>query len=280
MKKVISSVLAVIMIFSTLIVFASCGESQKVKVIDIPLTVEQYAFAVKKGNSELLASLNSFLATIKSNGEFEKILNKYFKDGTPTPVISATKDSAKEQIVIATNAAFKPFEYKEGESYYGVDIEIMYLYAQSVGKELVVDNMDFNSVCTSVGQGLCDIAAAGLTINDTRKEILDFTDSYYNASQMLIVKESDTTFDACTSAEDIEAILNNYDANTTVGVQVGTTGFYYASGDADWGFTGFPFKTVSFDNGSLAVQDMLNGNVSFVIIDEAPAKSIMESVNK
>ncbi len=281
MKRLVSLILAVLMMAAMVPMFASCGtKSEKVKVIDIALTEEQYAYAVKKGDSALLASINSFLAEIKTNGEFNKILDKYFGDGTPTAVKSATKDSAKDQIVIATNAAFAPFEYTEGDSYYGVDMEIMYLYAKSVNKELVIDNMEFDSVCTSVGQGLCDIAAAGLTINDTRKEILDFSDSYYNASQMIIVKESDTTFDACTTVAEIEAILKAYTKDTKVGVQGGTTGFYYANGDADWGYDGFPFATVSYTSGALAVQAMLNGSLNFVIIDEAPAKRITESYNK
>lgn len=269
------------MLAANVALFASCGiKDEKVKVIDISLTEEQYAYAVKKGNDELLASINSFLSDIKANGEFEKILDKYFGDGTPEPVKSSVKDASKEQIIVATNAAFPPFEYTDGDSYLGVDMEIMYLYAKSVNKELVIDNMDFESVCTSVGQGLCDIGAAGLTINETRKEIVDFSDSYYNASQMVIVKESDTRFDSCTTAAQIEEILKSYTSTTKVGTQGGTTGFYYCKGDADWGFDGFPFETLSYTSGALAVQAMLNGNIDFVIIDEAPAKRIAESYNK
>ncbi len=281
MKKIVSLLLVLLMLAANVALFASCGiKDEKVKVIDISLTEEQYAYAVKKGNDELLASINSFLSDIKANGEFEKILDKYFGDGTPEPVKSSVKDASKEQIIVATNAAFPPFEYTDGDSYLGVDMEIMYLYAKSVNKELVIDNMDFESVCTSVGQGLCDIGAAGLTINETRKEIVDFSDSYYNASQMVIVKESDTRFDSCTTAAQIEEILKSYTSTTKVGTQGGTTGFYYCKGDADWGFDGFPFETLSYTSGALAVQAMLNGNIDFVIIDEAPAKRIAESYNK
>ncbi len=281
MKKIVSLLLVLLMLAANVALFASCGiKDEKVKVIDISLTEEQYAYAVKKGNSELLASINSFLGDIKANGEFEKILDKYFGDGTPEPVKSAVKDTSKEQIIVATNAAFPPFEYTDGDSYLGVDMEIMSLYAKSVNKELVIDNMDFESVCTSVGQGLCDVGAAGLTINETRKEIVDFSDSYYNASQMVILRESDTRFDSCTSAAEIEEILKSYTSTTKVGTQGGTTGFYYCKGDADWGFDGFPFETLSYTSGALAVQAMLNGSIDFVIIDEAPAKRIAESYNK
>lgn len=279
MKKIISLTLAALMLLS-LFAFTSCSKTDtSVKVIDIALTSEEYAFAVQKGDAELLASLNAFLKTIKENGEFEKVLDKYFGSGTPTAVVSATKDESKDQIVVATNAAFAPFEYKEGENYYGVDIEIMKMYADSVGKELVIDNMDFDAVCTSVGQGKCDIAAAGLTVNEKRKEIVDFTDSYYNASQMLVVMATDTTFDECKTAADVEAILNGFDASTKCGVQGGTTGSLYAKGDADWGFDGFKFTTSDYNNAGLAIKDMQNGNIKFVIVDEAPAKKLAETFN-
>jgi len=279
MKKIISILLVAVMLISAVCAFSSCGKAEGVKVIDIKLTDEQYAFAVKKGDAELLASLNAFLAEIKENGKFEEVLDKYFGDGKPTAVVSATKDESKDQIVVATNAAFAPFEYKEGNNYYGVDMEIMKMYADSVEKELVIDNMDFDAVCTSVGQGKCDIAAAGLTINEKRQEIVDFTESYYDASQMLIVMSDDTTFDNCKTAEDVEKILKTYGDDKKCGVQAGTTGAFYAKGDEDWGFDGFKFTTKDYPNAGLAVKDMQNGNLDFVIVDEAPAKKLVETIN-
>lgn len=280
MKKIISVMLALVMICSTLLAFASCTGSTKVKTIDIALTTEKYAFGVKKGNTELLQSLNDFLAQIQSNGTFEAIVNKYFGDGTPEGVASATKDESKDQLVVATNAAFKPFEYKEGNLYYGVDMEIMAAFAASLNLEFVVDDMNFDAVCTSVGSGLCDVAAAGLTIKPDREEILDFSTSYYDASQTLICLESDTTFDACTDVASMEAALKALPEGTKIGVQSGTTGYYYVKGDADWGFEGFAnVEPKAYDNGAMAVQDLINGNIDYVIIDDAPAKNIVISFN-
>ena len=183
------------------------------------------------------------------------------------------------KLVVATNAAFAPFEYKEGDTYYGVDMEIMAALAESLGKELVISNMEFESVCTAVAEGMCDVAAAGLTVNETRKQILDFSDSYYNASQVLITKADDTTFDACKTVEDVEAILNALTASDKIGVQTGTTGQFYVAGDADWGFAGFPCECVGYEVGALAAQNILNGNVKYVVIDIAPAKAIVENTN-
>ena len=138
---------------------------------------------------------------------------------------------------------------------------------------------DENGQTVNVAGGLCDVAAAGLTVTDVRKETLDFSTSYYNASQMLIVKADNTEFDACTTAEQIEAILKAKDTNTKVGAQSGTTGFFYCKGDEEWGFDGFPFTTTGYTTGALAVQDILNGNLNYVIIDEGPAKAIVANVN-
>ena len=280
MKKFLLILLAAVL----LLPLASCGGSASsgnaVKVIDIPLTVEEYAYAVKKGDTELLADVNAFLAEIKSNGKFDEVLNRYFGDGTPAGVTSAVKGASANQLVVATNAGFEPFEYKKGDTYYGIDMEIMGMFAEYKGLELVIDNMEFESVCTSVAEGMCDVAAAGLTVNDKRKETLDFSESYYNAAQVLIVKSSDTTFDACTTAEEVEAILNGFTADKKIGVQTGTTGNFYVKGDVDWGFNGFAVTCIPYENGSLAVQNILNGNCDYVIIDEAPAKAITANINK
>ena len=284
MKKFVKIFAVVMVIALTATMLFGCGgnetpDTAAVKVIDIDLTQEEYAFGVDKTQPELLAEVNAFIAEIKADGTFDEICNKYFGDGTPTPVVSAVEDPSKDQLVVATNAAFAPFEYKEGDTYYGVDMEIMAALAESLGQELVISNMEFESVCTAVAEGMCDVAAAGLTVNETRKQILDFSDSYYNASQVLITKADDTTFDACKTVEDVEAILNALTASDKVGVQTGTTGQFYVAGDADWGFAGFACECVGYEVGALAAQNILNGNVKYVIIDIAPAKAIVENTN-
>ena len=159
-------------------------------------------------------------------------------------------------------------------------MEIAKLLADKLGKELVINNMKFESVCTSVGQHKCDIAMAGLTVNEERQEFVTFSDSYYNASQKIVVKGDDTTFDNCKTKEDVEKILNGFDKTTKIGVQNGTTGQYYLTGDKSWGFDGFKVECVGYDSGSLAMQDMINGNINYVVLDEAPANSISTALNE
>ena len=279
MKKLLSMVLVLVMALGTL---TACGGSAKTaKVIDIELTSEQYAFGVDKNQPELLEKVNEFIKKIKEDGTLEEICDRYFSNGTPVGVKSAAKDDSKDQLVVATNAAFAPFEYTEGgDEFFGVDMEIAKLLADYLGKELVIVHMDFDAVCLAVGQQQCDIAMAGLTIAEDRKEHVNFSDSYYDASQKLIVPSDCTEFDNCKTVADVEAILNAKDSSCKIGVQKGTTGQLYCEGDADWGFAGFPVTTVPNQNGSLAVQDMLNGNVDYVIIDSAPADCIVEAINK
>ena len=109
MKKLIALILVAAMAISACVLFASCGEKEttKVKVVDIALTEEEYAFAVQKGDTELLAQLNEFLAEIKANGKFQEVIDKYFGNGTPKAVTSAsTMKTDGTQLIVATNAAF------------------------------------------------------------------------------------------------------------------------------------------------------------------------------
>ena len=254
--------------------------TQAVKVIDVDLSNEEYAFGVDKDQPELLTQTNDFIKEIVGNGEFDKICNNYFGDGEPVPVESAELDESKDQLVVATNAGFEPFEYTKGDKYLGIDMEIADALAKKLGKELVIQNMDFDAVCLSVGQHKCDIAMAGLTIKESRRKYVEFSDSYYNASQRLIVKGDDTEFDNAKDADAVHTILMGKDPATKIGVQNGTTGKMYCEGDDEAGFEKLPVTTVGYKNGSLAVQDLINGNVDMVIIDSAPAKCITDAMNK
>lgn len=275
--KIMSVVLAILMIAGC---FAACGNTEKVtaKVIDIELTEEKYAFGVDKTQPELLEKVNAFIAEIKANGKMDEVFNHNF-GGTPVAITSAVEDSSKDQLVVATNAEFPPFEYTEGEQYLGVDMEIAKLLADYLGKELVIKNMDFDAVCLSVGQQKCDIAMAGLTIDPKREENVTFSDSYYQASQKLIVRSDDTKFDECKTADDVLNVLKTFDSKTTIGFQTGTTGQQYAENKGDYESNGLKLSTKPYQSAVLAVQDMLHGNLDYVIVDAAPAASITASIN-
>ena len=186
-----------------------------IKVIDIALTEEEYAFGVDKNQPELLEKINNILLGFKTEAGgtcmLDIIVAKYATGVGITPIESAEFDASKadKQLVVATNAAFAPFEYKEGDKFAGIDMEIAYYIAQALDMELVIMDMEFDAVVTSVGKNGVDIAMAGLTVNETRKQSVNFTDSYYKASQMLVVRADNHAFAACTKAEDVLAVLDS-----------------------------------------------------------------------
>lgn len=282
MKKFIAIVMSLVLIASVAML-AGCGKKDDVKaakVIGIDLTNENYAFGVDKAQPELLEKTNAFIDKILSNGTFDEICSRYSSGGEPVLVKSAAKDSSKDQLVVATNAAFEPFEYTVGDSYAGIDMEIAKLLADELGKELVIDNMDFDAVCLSVGQHKCDIAMAGLTVNPDREASVTFSKTYYKASQRVVVKGDDTIFDDCKTADDVLKKLQSFDASVKIGYQNGTTGGMYINNESDYASNNLKVTGKGYKNGSLAIQDLINGNINYVIIDSAPADSIVKSINE
>ena len=268
-----------------LVLFTSCGStSTKVKIIDIKLTDENYAYVVKKGNTELVTDFNAFLAEIKDNGKFDEIVAKYFEDkGTKIGIefvttLETTNDD--ETFVVATNCPFEPFEYISTDGkMYGIDIEIAQLYAESKNLKLVVKNIDFDAIFTNVDLGYADMGMAGITISEERLNLYDFTNTYYAASQKLVVLESNTAFDECKTSADVEAVLKSLE-NEKIGYQIGTTGNWYVAGDERWGYEGFAnAEAKGYKTAQLAIQDIVNGQIYGVVVDEAPASAMVKAIN-
>jgi len=281
MKKLAKITSLVMALALALICFASCGAKQnnKVKVIDLALSSEKYAFAVAQDNKDLLDKVNAFLDKIVDDGTFDKICNNYFGDGTPLEIESATLDESKEQLVVATSTGFEPFEMTANGKYSGVDLEIAYYLAQELGQELVISDMDFEAVVNSVQSGKSDIAMAGLSVTPERQKVVTFTKSYYNASQVLIVNDDDTTFDNCKTGDEVAAILAELDASKKIGCQTGTTGELYIKGDADYGFAGLKAEAAGYKYVALAITAMQQDQVDYVIADNGPAKAISAKIN-
>lgn len=288
MKKIISLALVAVMLLTSIVALVSCGNSKsKVKVYtEYELTAEKYAFAVAKNNTALKDSANELLAELKENGELDKIINSFF-DGSATftytnPVASVPTGADRDNyLVVATNAYFPPFEYYEGDKLTGIDMKIASLLAEKLGKTLYIYDMEFDSVIISVNQGKADIGMAGMTVNEKRLETVDFTTEYYESAQVLVVREDDTVFADCKSADDIVAKLAEQKTEFKVGTQNGTTGFMYTAGDEGFGYDGFKNLTCNgYTTGALAILDLANGKIDAVILDKQPAIMIAESTNK
>lgn len=281
MKKLFSLLFVLCCVFC--LTACSNNEGDVVKVIDIKLTEEQYAYVVKKGNDSLKDDFNNFLLEIKENGKFNEIVAKYFEDkGTKKgfPISTSNVVNNEENFVVATNCPFEPFEYigLDGLAY-GIDIEIANEYAVSRNLNLVIKNIDFDAILNDVDAGYSDIGMAGMTISEDRLKVCDFTNTYYEASQKIVVAYDNTTFDNCKNANDVEEILKSLD-NKKIGYQIGTTGNWYVAGDEDWGFAGFNnLKPTGYKTAQLAIQDIANGLLYAVVVDEAPANAMVKAIN-
>ena len=179
------------------------------RYIDIALSTEFYAIAMDKNQPTLGAEINAVLADKAT--EIQAIINKYMAGDKDkyVGVQKGTKDNAKAatQLVVATNAEFAPWEYVDGELYYGIDMEIAALIAEELGMELVLDDMAFESVVSSVGNHGVDIAMSGITITNERKDIVNFSTSYYTESIVVVCKENDNSFASAGTVVDLLGIL-------------------------------------------------------------------------
>ena len=159
----------------------------------------------------------------------------------------------KDTLVMATNAEFPPYEFYEGDEIVGIDAEIAQAICDELGKELVIEDMAFDSIITAVTSGKADFGAAGMTVTEDRLKNVNFTDTYAYASQVVIVKEGSPI----TCVDDL--------VGKTIGVQLGTTGDIYA-GDVEG-------ATIErYNKGFEAVQSLLADKIDAVIIDQEPAK--------
>ena len=161
-------------------------------------------------------------------------------------------------LTMGTNAAFPPYEYKDGDDIVGIDAEIAQALADKLGLQLEIVDMDFSSLITSIQSGKIDMSLAGMTVTEERKQNVDFTDSYATGVQVIIVKD------------DSDIVDDNLEGKM-IGVQEGTTGHLYCSDD--WGEE----NVIAYTNGATAVQALVQGKVDCVVIDQEPAKAFVEA---
>ena len=191
------------------------------------------------------------------------------------------------KLIMATNAAFPPYEYKDGDKIVGIDAEIAGAIADKLGLELIIEDVDFGAVLTGVAEGKYDMGMAGITVTEDRKKTMDFSDTYATGIQVIIVNDGSTI----ASLDDLFVFDENGDPTALknpdikVGVQENTTGDIYSSSSiAGWGFNDLnedeSIKTdrvVRYKTGAEAVSALKSGKVDCVIIDNEPAKSFVSA---
>lgn len=177
---------------------------------------------------------------------------------------TTAKTSDSDTLIMATNAAFPPYEYVDGEDYKGIDVEIAQAIADDLGMKLEIDDMDFDSIIPAITTGKADMSLAGMTVTEDRKKNVSFSDSYATGVQVIIVPEDSDI----TGPDDLAN-------DKMIGVQQGTTGHIYCSDTPENGGFGEDHVT-AYPNGASAVQALLTGKVDAVVIDNEPAKAFVE----
>lgn len=185
---------------------------------------------------------------------------------TETPAADGTFTTVEEgKLVMTTSADFPPYEYTTDDGgYAGIDVDIAQAIAEKLGLELVINDVGFDNALLAVQQGQSDIVMAGVTVTEERLLSMDFSNSYANGVQVVIVTEDSDI----QSIEDLDGKL--------IGTQMGTTGYLYCSDTPENGGYGED-AVIPYDDGAAAIQALMNGQVDCVVIDNAPAQEYVKA---
>ena len=164
----------------------------KLKIIRDPYFAankEEYAIAIKKGNIELLNTVNATIAELKSNGGYEALVAAFMPADGNIAIPADEALSGSKKLKLGTNAAFPPFEYVEGTAIVGFDITMGQKIAKKAGTTLEVVDMAFDSLIPALQAGTIDFIAAGMSVTEERKKNVDFSDAYFASEQVIIVRK-------------------------------------------------------------------------------------------
>ena len=161
------------------------------KIVENIWEPEEYAICLKKGNTELTEKMNAAMAELKEEGTLDKIMANYIGDNTGSFQYETPEGTEypNGKLIMATNAEFEPWEYKEGSDIIGIDADIAKAICDKMGYDLEINDMAFEAILAAISSGKADFGAAGMTVNEERLKSVDFTDTYANASQVVIVRK-------------------------------------------------------------------------------------------
>lgn len=167
-------------------------KNDDLEILDEEFANEDYAICISKDNAELTAAINDALAELKEEGILDNIIANYIGDdtkGTLPYESPADVDRSNGKLIMATNAAFEPYEYYEGTTIVGIDADMAQAICDKLGYELQIQDMEFDSIINAVQSGKADIGVAGMTVTEDRLKSIDFSDPYTNAKQVIIVRK-------------------------------------------------------------------------------------------
>ena len=171
------------------------SEVEGLAIMKQALSEENYAIGFRKGNTELVEQVNKILAEMKADGTLDGIFAKYLVgdySAVKPDDIDFNKGAKDGKLYVGTEAGFAPYELRVGSGFIGIDIEMCAHIAKKLGKELVIENMNFDALPMAVSTNKVDMICAGITVTDERKENMDFSDNYVvGAKQVAVVRADD-----------------------------------------------------------------------------------------
>jgi ABC-type amino acid transport substrate-binding protein len=186
--------------------------------------------------------------------------------GCGDPAAEENAEAGADTLVMATNAEFPPYEYFENNEVVGIDADIAKAIGEKLGKEVVIENMEFGSIINAVQSGKADFGMAGMTVSPDREQNVSFSDSYATGVQVIIVTEDSPI----KTVDDLFA----EGADNKIGVQTATTGDIYTTEDIEQAGLG---TVERYNKGADAVQALKTGKIDCVVIDNEPAKAFVEA---
>jgi len=166
-----------------------CKRNDDLKVLDIELVTDVYAIAVKKGNTQLLESINKTIENMKADGRYESLINAFMPADGNVKIPAVEKVPGDGTVRMGTNAAFFPFEYTEGSEVVGFDATMAQYIANDYGKNLEIQDMAFDGLIAALQSDAIDFIAAGMTATEERRQNVDFSEPYYESKQVVIVRK-------------------------------------------------------------------------------------------
>lgn len=170
---------------------ASIETESGLYILDEPFTLEEYAMVVAKDNDTLLDSINEALSELKEDGTIDSIVSNYIGDDTKGQSPYVTPEGTTYEngtLVVATNAAFKPYEYYDGSDVVGIDIDIIRAIGDKLHMDIVIEDMEFDAIINAVSSHKADVGIAGMTMTEERAKSINFSESYVTTKQVIIVK--------------------------------------------------------------------------------------------
>ncbi len=181
----------------------------ELKILDEEFAVEEYAICISKENTELKEKINGAITKIKEDGTLDSIVKNYIGDDTKGKYpYEPKKDVTRENgtLIMATNAAFEPYEYMQDGEITGIDVDMGWAICDLLGMELKIENIEFDAIINAVQSGKADVGIAGMTITEDRLKSIDFTQPYTTATQVIIVKDNE----AGQETSFVEKLKNNF----------------------------------------------------------------------